>query len=50
MVQKKFECIEVMEMKESVLKVDTVGEKILIITQRSGLKVSKGAKEDQDQN
>lgn len=39
MVQKKFECIEVMEMKESVLKVDTMGEKILIITQRSGLKV-----------
>ncbi|KAJ0979798.1 hypothetical protein J5N97_015272 [Dioscorea zingiberensis] len=44
MVQKKLECIEVIVMKESVLKVDTLGDKILIITQKSGLKVHHPSK------
>ncbi|XP_008789861.4 putative E3 ubiquitin-protein ligase LIN-1 isoform X1 [Phoenix dactylifera] len=39
MVQRKLECVEVIEMKDPVQKVDSYGDKILIVTQSCGLKV-----------
>ncbi|URE36106.1 WD domain, G-beta repeat [Musa troglodytarum] len=38
MVQKKLECVEVIEMKEPIQKLETYGGKILVITRSRGLK------------
>ncbi|KAG1371264.1 putative E3 ubiquitin-protein ligase LIN-1 [Cocos nucifera] len=39
MIQRKLECVEVIEMKDPIQKVDTCGDKILMVTQSNGLKV-----------
>lgn len=39
MIRRKLECVEVIEMKVPIQKVDTCGDKILIVTQSKGLKV-----------
>lgn len=39
MVQRKLECVEVIEMKDPIQKVDSCGDKILVVTQSRGLKV-----------
>ncbi|KAJ3676134.1 hypothetical protein LUZ60_003546 [Juncus effusus] len=43
-VQRKIECIEVLQMKEPVQKLETFGEKIFVITQNRCLKVSYGSR------
>ncbi|KAG1338712.1 putative E3 ubiquitin-protein ligase LIN-1 [Cocos nucifera] len=39
MLQRKLECVEVIEMKDPIQKVESSGDKILVITQSRGLKV-----------
>ncbi|XP_017697411.2 putative E3 ubiquitin-protein ligase LIN-1 isoform X2 [Phoenix dactylifera] len=39
MLQRKLECVEVIEMKDPIQKVESCGDKILVITQSHGLKV-----------
>lgn len=39
MAQKKLECVEVIELKEPIQKLETYGGKILVITRSRGLKV-----------
>ncbi|URE36110.1 WD domain, G-beta repeat [Musa troglodytarum] len=44
MVQKKLECVEVIEMKEPIQKLETYGGKILVITRSRGLKVCQASR------
>lgn len=39
MLQRKLECVEIIEMKDPIQKVESCGDKILVITQSRGLKV-----------
>lgn len=41
MLQKKFECLETIEVKEPVHNINTFGERIFVATQSRGLKVNE---------
>nr|XP_009411673.2 PREDICTED: putative E3 ubiquitin-protein ligase LIN-1 [Musa acuminata subsp. malaccensis] len=44
MAQKKLECVEVIELKEPIQKLETYGGKILVITRSRGLKVCQASR------